>query len=198
VCFPLPTAALLLILGSFEAIIVVWWTCGGRRLAQMLWRKSHAMSGARLLRCWRNCDGFWSSVSLSEELSHTLFMWGRRPVHQLCFQPIIGLVLWWWSYVFYLGCVLLFELWHHVVELGLLEHDGFNLNWAFAYVNQTAGRSGQKGGRCTATLYTAALSSCRKVKAVMCHFSWGRVTHRDLQYMCGILQGCCNNYSTNV
>jgi hypothetical protein len=39
-----------------------------------------------------------------------------------------------------------------------------NSNWASAYVNQMAGWSSQKGGRCTATLYTAELSLCCKVK----------------------------------
>ena len=41
-------------------------TCGGRRLAQMVRRKSSGTSGARLLRCRRNCDGFQSSISSCE------------------------------------------------------------------------------------------------------------------------------------
>ena len=38
-------------------------TCGGSRLAQMVRRKSSGTSGARLLRCRRNGDGFRSPIS---------------------------------------------------------------------------------------------------------------------------------------
>jgi len=46
-------------------------TCGGRRLAQMVRRKSSGMSGARPLRCWRKWDGFQSPISSCERSCHT-------------------------------------------------------------------------------------------------------------------------------
>ena len=38
-------------------------TCGGRWLAQMVWRKSSGTSGAKPLRCRRNGNGFRSPIS---------------------------------------------------------------------------------------------------------------------------------------
>jgi hypothetical protein len=50
-------------------------TCGGSWLAQMVRRKSSGKSGARPLRCRRNCDGFWSPIFLMrEELSRAVCM----------------------------------------------------------------------------------------------------------------------------
>ena len=41
-------------------------TCCGSRLAQIVRRKSSGTSGARLLMCRRNCDGFWLPISSCE------------------------------------------------------------------------------------------------------------------------------------
>jgi len=41
-------------------------TCGGRRLAQMVQRKSSRTSGAKPLRCRRNWDGFRLPISSCE------------------------------------------------------------------------------------------------------------------------------------
>ena len=91
--------------------------CGGRRLAQMVQRKSSRTFVARPLKCLRNWDGFRSPISsCKRSSSHVLFAWGGQPAHQLCFKPVMGLVVWRRrDDVFYLGGKLLVELWHHVV-----------------------------------------------------------------------------------
>jgi len=57
-----------------------------------------------------------------------------------------------------------------------------NSNCASACANQTAGQSGQKGGKRTETLYTAELEILSDV-SVMFKVNYSCVTRRGHQYM---------------
>jgi hypothetical protein len=64
------------------------------------------------------------------------------------------------------------ELRDDVVELRPLAGD-----WASAWANQTAGRSGQNGGRRTATLYTAAPSASAEGSVMLLSLDHVEVTN---------------------
>ena len=59
-----------------------------------------------------------------EVLSHALIAWCGQPAHQHCVKPYERLLLRWGSdNVFHLGRLLLVELWHHIIILGMLTCD---------------------------------------------------------------------------
>jgi hypothetical protein len=94
---------------------------------------------------------------LHEGLTDAFLARGGQPPHQLRLQCLLRLSLRpERNDVFHNRCMPMIKLRHGVVKLGPLDSDGCRLKLRLLLSDQSAGRSGQKGGRRTATVYIAA------------------------------------------